>query len=341
VSAAPAVSVVLPVYNGQSWIAASLRSLLAQTFADFEIVVVDDGSTDATREVVRSVGDPRIVLVEAPHRGLVATLNEGLFRARAPLVARQDADDLSHPRRLELLVAHLRAHPEVALAGTEGRVVDEDGRPRRWLRLPRSHASIRWYQLFDNAFVHTSVLFRREVVCDELGGYPASPCEDYDLWSRVANRHCVANLPLPLVWHRVHRRSYVRSFSTEEAEAARRGNVAVIERNLAAAFGPAAFSAADAALLGRLRIGVPPDAVATFRALFARVAAEYRGRFPEVVGSRDFDRTLAIQHGQLARGLLGRSAAGALRAGLSAFRADAPTALALTWDWVAVGLNPA
>jgi glycosyltransferase involved in cell wall biosynthesis len=338
-SGVPAVSVLLPVYNGEAWIAASIESVLAQTFADLEVLVVDDGSSDRTREVVRGFQDPRVELVESGRRGLVATLNEGLSRARAPLVARQDADDVSHPRRLELQMQHLHEHPEVVVVGTEGRVLDDRDRPRRRLRMPREHGSIRWFHLFDNAFIHTSVLFRRDVV-RELGGYPDSACEDYELWSRVAASHRVANLPRQLVWHRVHARSYVRSMSAEKADAARRGNVAVIEGNLASTFGPGVFSSSDAAVLAQLRTGVAADGVAAFRAVFARVAAEYRRRYPEAAATRDFSRTLAILHGHLARGLLHRSRAAAVGAGLDAFRADAPTALAMTWDWLGVGLTP-
>jgi glycosyltransferase involved in cell wall biosynthesis len=340
-SRVPAISVLLPVHDGEAWIAAALESVLRQTFTDLEVIVVDDGSSDRTREVVRAFPDPRVELVASGRRGLVATLNEGLSRARAPLVARQDADDLSHPRRLELQMQHLQANPELVVVGTEGRVFDEQDRPRRRLRLPREHASIRWFHLFDNAFIHTSVLFRRDVVRDELGGYPDSACEDYELWSSVMASHRVANLSRQLVWHRVHPRSYVRAMSADEADAARRGNVIVIERNLVSTFGPGAFAPSDAALLARLRTGVAPEDVPAFRTLFARVAAEYRRRFPEATASRDFARTLAILHGHLARGLLRRSRAAAVGAGLDAFRADAPTALAMTWDWLGVGLTPA
>jgi hypothetical protein len=235
---------------------------------------------------------------------------------------------------------HLRDHPEVALVGTEGRVFDEKERPRRRLRLPREHASIRWFHLFDNAFLHTSVLFRRDVVRGALGGYQDPHCEDYDLWSRLGAAHPTANLPHPLVWHRVHSRSYVRSFSESGADAARRANIAIIDRNLAATFGAGVFTSADAELLAQLRTGVAPDRVAAFRGLFARVTAAYLQRFPEAARSQDFARTLAIVHGHLARGLLGRSRVAAVGAGLDAFRADARTALAMTWDWLGVGLIP-
>jgi glycosyltransferase involved in cell wall biosynthesis len=342
VSAAPAISVLLPVYNGEAWIATAIESLLAQTFTRFELIVLDDGSTDATRERVRAFRDPRIELVAGARRGLVATLNAGLARAQAPLVARQDADDLSHPRRLELQVQHLEQHPEVALVGTEGRVLDEGKRPRRRVRLPREHGSIRWFQLFDNAFIHTSVLFRRDVVRDALGGYADVPhCEDFELWSRVAAIHPVGNLSRPLVFRRVHGQAMLRSLSETAADAAFRANVAIIERNLASTFGPGAFSAPEAALMGRLRVGVPAEQLADFRSLFARVVAEYRRRFPEAAGSPDFARTLALQHGLLARGLLQGSGAAALGPGFDAFRADARTALAMIWDWLGRGLTPA
>src|SRR3979490_879766 len=110
----------MPVRNGAAHLQSAVDSILAQTFTDFEFLIIDDGSTDATAEILRSLRDPRVRVVTHPqNRGLVPTLNEGLQLARGEFVARQDHDDLSYPDRLAKQVAHLRAHPDCVLLGTE------------------------------------------------------------------------------------------------------------------------------------------------------------------------------------------------------------------------------
>src|SRR5690349_10671348 len=124
----PAVTVLMPVYNGEPFLREAIDSILQQTWADFEFLIVNDGSTDHTRDIIDSYDDARIrVLDQAQNTGLAKSLNAGLRAARAPLVARQDADDRSHPERLAAQVEFMRAHPEVALAGTQVRVLNKHG----------------------------------------------------------------------------------------------------------------------------------------------------------------------------------------------------------------------
>ena len=161
-------------------------SILKQSFSDFELLIIDDGSTDQTADVVRQFSDRRIQFMAAGQRlGLPGALNLGLENASGDLVARHDHDDISHPLRLEQQVAYLEANPDIALVGSRAWLIDEEG--KRIGRLDRclDEVSIRWYQLLDNPFVHSSVMFRRSVVWDELGGYDVSlpSSEDYELWS--------------------------------------------------------------------------------------------------------------------------------------------------------------
>jgi glycosyltransferase involved in cell wall biosynthesis len=224
-----AVTVLMPVFNGEPFVAQSVTSILGQTWTDFEFVIVDDGSTDATPRILASFHDPRIQVITSPKReGIAQALNRGLAAASAPLVARQDADDVSHPMRLEKQLAFLDANPSVVLVGTQVRVIDERGRvsqPPGWRR-PLTHAGIRFVSMFDNPFIHGSVVFRREVV----GAYDATleSAEDFDLWSRVAAHHTVANLPEALVDHRVHGHSMAAGFGSDHDARAR----AIIERNV-------------------------------------------------------------------------------------------------------------
>ena len=124
------VTVLLPVYNGGPFLPRVLASLLAQTWRDFEVLVIDDGSSDGSAEIAaaHARSDPRVrVLRNERNLGLARTLNRGLDEARSPLVARQDVDDLSHPERLARQVAFLEAHAEVALVGAQGWEIDRDG----------------------------------------------------------------------------------------------------------------------------------------------------------------------------------------------------------------------
>ena len=200
----PAVTVLMSVYNGERFVGRAIESILRQTWADFEFLIVNDGSADRTREIIASFRDPRIKLVDNPvNLGLTRSLNRALALARGEFVARQDADDLSHPTRLAEQLAFMRSNPDLALVGTQVRVIDEQGRVCRrpgWKRAV-ADAAIRFQLMFDNAFIHSSVLFRREIVWGRLGGYDVGfpTGQDFELWSRVAARYPVCNLPRPLV----------------------------------------------------------------------------------------------------------------------------------------------
>lgn len=201
------VTVLMPVYNAGAYLEHSIRSILGQTWTDFEFLIVNDGSTDNSRDIVLSFRDARIRLIEnSANIGLTKSLNRGLKSAGGEYVARQDADDISCPARLERQVKFLDAHPDVVLLGTRARAVDEKGAPTREqrLRIPVGLHAIRWYLMFQNAFVHSSVMFRRTIVWEKIGGYNESfeRAQDYELWSRIARTHAVENLPETLIDHR-------------------------------------------------------------------------------------------------------------------------------------------
>jgi hypothetical protein len=195
----------MPVYEAAPYVGDAVRSVLAQTFTDFELLVIDDGSSDASAEVVESFTDPRIHFVRNERNlGLTPTLNRGLSLARGEFVARQDADDLSEPERLARQVAFLDAHRDTALVGTWYRKIDADGRITAERRLPVRDAELRWAMLSYCPIVHSAATFRRDVVL-ALGGYDERfvYAQDFDLWSRVAAHHRVANVPEILVRYRV------------------------------------------------------------------------------------------------------------------------------------------
>ena len=219
---APAVSVLMAVFDGAAWIGAAVESVLGQTLGDLEVIVIDDGSTDATADVLASFRDPRVRIEQRARAGLTRSLNRALELARAPLLARLDADDVALPERLALQRRFLETHPEVGLLGTGAREVDPSGREVGIVRPPVDDEAIRRQLIRANPFVHSSVLMRRTVL-DRVGRYdPSFPvAQDYELWMRLARVTRLANLPEPLVIRRLTpgRVTSVRDADRLQAEA--------------------------------------------------------------------------------------------------------------------------
>jgi glycosyltransferase involved in cell wall biosynthesis len=200
----PVVSVILAVFDGAPWVGAAIESLLAQTLADLEVIVIDDGSTDTTADVLAGFSDPRLRVERRARAGLTRSLNRALELARAPLVARLDADDVALPERLARQCAFLDVNPDVGLVGTWTREVDVTGREMAAVCPPADDASIRRVLIRRNPFVHSSVMIRRSAL-DQAGRYdPSLPvAQDYDLWVRLARVTRLANLPELLVVRRL------------------------------------------------------------------------------------------------------------------------------------------
>ncbi len=203
----PAASVLMPVYNGARFLPEAIDSILGQTFADFEFMIVDDGSTDATPAILADYAsrNPQIRVLRQANAGIVAALNRGLAECRAPLVARMDADDVSLPTRLERQVAFLAGHPTVAVVGTAFQFISETGSAGPDVRHPLGHAAITRGLRHENCLAHPTVMMRRDIIL-AIGGYREflRHAEDYDVWTRVAERQELANLPERLLRYRVH-----------------------------------------------------------------------------------------------------------------------------------------
>jgi glycosyltransferase involved in cell wall biosynthesis len=199
----PQISVVMPVHNGLPFLDESIRSILGQTFADFEFVILDDASTDGSLELLRewSRRDQRISVHESKTRlGLSGSSNAVVAKARATILARMDADDIAHPDRLRRQLEIISRRPDVAVVGTLCNGIDATGRevrPRDRWRLLRRSCLI--------PFPHGSVMFRREVF-DAVGGYDEESAggEDQDLFARMAAHGRVVTLPDVLYSYRYH-----------------------------------------------------------------------------------------------------------------------------------------
>jgi glycosyltransferase involved in cell wall biosynthesis len=334
----PLVTVLLPVFNAGRYVATAVESVLAQTFTDFELLVVDDGSTDGSMDIVDRFRDPRVrVIRNERHLGFADALNVGLREARAGLVARQDADDLSAPRRLERQVAVFGARPDLALLGTQGWVIEDDGSRSGAVSRSEHPTSIRWYALVDNPFIHTSVMFRRSVVWDDLGGYDPSRgpvSEDYALWSRVIARHPVLNLPDRLVTYRVNSSSMTAQLASGLDSPARRAFETsvrdIVAQNVSTMFGDIALED-DARLLSSLLLGLPVQDVGRFLETFWRMLALFERQYPEARSLPDFHRTLARQYDALAYRLQPFSRGAAARIYAAAIARDRAVARYLPW----------
>jgi glycosyltransferase involved in cell wall biosynthesis len=220
----PEISVVMPVYNAARWLNEAITSIGRQSVKRIELIIIDDGSDDSSPALASRAAeqDSRIRVVRRLHRGLSATLNEGIALARAAFIARMDADDISHPYRLERQMAFLASHPEISAVGSWAELIDQDGRPAGSLT-PESDPS--WLEQFlirQNPFIHAS-MFMRAVAVRQVGGYReiVEGAEDYDLWLRLSHQTRLAILPKFLISHRRHGASASARRATTQLLAAR------------------------------------------------------------------------------------------------------------------------
>lgn len=200
----PTVSVLLPVYNAERFVAQSIQSILQQSFTDFELIILNDGSTDGSLKVIEQFNDERIRIVSHENMGLGATLNKGMEISKGKYIARQDADDISLPKRFEKQLDFLRKNPDVAVVGAHAQIIDEDGvLQARFQRHSCDSDSIKADLIFNNPFVHSSVLLNKEKVFS-VAHYSSErgALEDFRLWSEVSRKFPLANLNEILVHYR-------------------------------------------------------------------------------------------------------------------------------------------
>jgi glycosyltransferase involved in cell wall biosynthesis len=205
----PLISIILPVFNGEKYLGEAIDSILCQSCTDFELILVNDGSTDRTAEIISRYEDSRIVcLNNTENIGLVRSLNIGLKIVRGTYIARMDADDVSHGDRLRQQLDFIENNPAIGVLGTAMHQVDETGEPFQLLEPPTEHALIAWKMLFECPVFHPTVLMRRTAI-EAAGGYDPGfrHVEDIDLWTRMLATTQFANLPVPLYRRRWHKDS--------------------------------------------------------------------------------------------------------------------------------------
>jgi glycosyltransferase involved in cell wall biosynthesis len=219
-----AISVIMSVYNGAPHLYACVQSILQQDFANFEFLILNDGSTDGSSEILRSLAksDPRIKLIERENKGLVASLNELVEVAKAPLIARMDCDDIAMPNRFSTQLAYLAAHPSVGILGSNTHDLDESGLIIGATdNYPLDPAKTRSMLKDGPPVCHPSVMMRTALLC-KLGGYRSAfrHAEDYDLWLRASLHTEIANLPERLLLYRRSSQQISQKHASEQAKAA-------------------------------------------------------------------------------------------------------------------------
>lgn len=197
----PLITVLMPVYNAEPYIRVAVQSVLCQTFSDFELLVINDGSTDLTEMILSQFSDGRIIIIRKTHEGVSRALNEGLLRSNGKYIARFDADDICFPERLQYQVNFLESHPDHVLTGCDAEyVLDQGDFLFDFKCIAHEHHDIVRKLYFYCPFIHSGVMYRkREVI--QLGGYSlhAHHFEDYLLWVQLAKMGKLHNIPKPLI----------------------------------------------------------------------------------------------------------------------------------------------
>ncbi len=234
--ASPRISVAMSVYNGERFLIPAVESVLAQTFADFEFLIVDDGSSDATPEILRNYAarDSRVRPIIHENRGLIASLNELLAQARAPIVARMDADDVCLPDRFQRQYDFLGSHPDYGVVGALAQDIDEHDADWPCKAPPHPSTHEAFLEAIANEaplMCHPAVMFRRDIVL-AVGGYHAGfrHCEDLDLWLRLASVTRLCSLPERLIRYRHYADQVSSRHATEQQIGAAVARIAFNER---------------------------------------------------------------------------------------------------------------
>jgi glycosyltransferase involved in cell wall biosynthesis len=231
----PLISVLLPVRNGAAFLEQAVRSILDQTERRFELLVVDDGSTDATPDLITrlAAGDDRIRPSRACGEGLSRLCNAAARTATGRFLARMDADDVATPDRFARQLAWLEAHPECVAVGGQAVRIDPDGWPIDDWRVPLEHAAIDGLHLrgFGGGLIHPCAMIRREAF-DRVGGYDESldAAQDFDLWLKLAEVGRLANLPEVLLYYRLHANSVTCSRRLRQVRCIQSAHAAALRR---------------------------------------------------------------------------------------------------------------
>ncbi|MFZ2038538.1 MAG: glycosyltransferase [Minisyncoccia bacterium] len=199
------ISVVMPVYNGEKYLKEAIQSVLNQTERDFELLIINDGSTDNSEAIAKSFNDNRIKVINKKHSGLIDTLNLGFDTAHGDYIARMDADDISETNRFQKQLEVMEKE-NVLICGTRAKTINENGEVvGEFIYPPLSWSGIKYYTLRGNPFIHPTVIIRKDVL-KKVGNLHKffRHAEDYELWTRIVYKYKAINLSDQLLRYRIH-----------------------------------------------------------------------------------------------------------------------------------------
>ncbi len=223
----------MPVLNGEKYLNRAIESVLGQSFSDFEFVIINDGSTDKTEEVIKSYHDQRIVYLRNDQNlGLAKSFNIGIRVARGQFIARMDADDISITDRFEKQLYFLEKHKDVDIIGSSVILINKDGRRLKKIKRPTNHIEIKWQSLFSTPLFHPTVMARSEVLKENLFDESYHNSEDYELWSRLlfTTDTRFANISEPLLLYRTFSNSFTQKLDSDKRAVSAENTMKNIER---------------------------------------------------------------------------------------------------------------
>ena len=202
----PEISVIMSVYNGEKYLESAVESILSQSFKDFEFIIIDDGSTDKSLDLLKDFQkrDERVKIISRKNKGLVTSLNEGISMAQGEYIARMDSDDFSKPSRLEKQFGYMKEN-SLVVCGTWAEGIDSTGVKIKDMNYPSKISEIRLFTLLHNPFIHSSVMFRKDIF-EKVEGYKKffKHIEDYELWTRIVFKYKTGNVAETLLQYRFH-----------------------------------------------------------------------------------------------------------------------------------------
>jgi glycosyltransferase involved in cell wall biosynthesis len=226
---APLVSIILPCYNEEKYLEDCLKSILAHNYTNFELIIINDGSTDQTENVINATKDIRIVYLKNDiNKGITYSLNKAIKLAKGKYTCRMDADDKMVLNRLKLQIEFLENNQDYGMVGSWMNIIDSFGMPVSRIELPTDNMDIKLSMLFYNPFAHPAVTLRTEIAKKLKYNARFKYCEDYDLWFRIAARFKVKNLPIALVEYRTH----LKNSSTSNQKLTQRNVMELLSREL-------------------------------------------------------------------------------------------------------------
>ncbi len=227
------ISVILPAYNSEKYLGIAIKSILNQSFSNFELIIIDDGSTDNTSFVIKSFIDPRIIYIKnEKNLGLSKSFNIGINRSTGEYIARMDADDISVLDRFQKQIGFLEKNPDIGIVGTAVTLIDENAKKTGSSSKASANTLIKWSSLFSTPMHHPTVMGRAEIFRNNLYDENLLNSEDYELWGRLLFDKQIkfANLKEPLLLYRVYRNSFTQKLGTEKKKNSALNSIKNIER---------------------------------------------------------------------------------------------------------------